>query len=109
LNQTAPEAANNSPQLALRISGCCRQFHQRNYSPVPLVQRRKDPPFRRRQPIPPPTLEHKREVLPIYTGINIHQIRCEDLGTAAPAETSPRSTWRKQAKVLQIALSHPSS
>jgi hypothetical protein len=92
-NQAAPEAVNNSAQLVLRILGCCREFRQRNYSPVPLVQRRKNLPFRWRQPMPLPTLEDKREVVPIYARISIHQIRGRDLGTAAPAVTSRKSAW----------------
>jgi hypothetical protein len=92
-NQVAPEALNNSAQLVLRILGCCCEFRQRNYSPVPLVQRRKNLPFHRRQPMPLPTLEDKREVLPIYARISIHQIRGRDLGTAAPAVTSRKSAW----------------
>jgi hypothetical protein len=91
-NQAAPEAVNNSGQVVLRILGCCREFRQRNYSPVPLVQRRKSLPFGRRQPMPPPTLEDNREVLPIYARISIHQIRGRDLGAAAPAVTSRKST-----------------
>jgi hypothetical protein len=47
-NQAAPEALNNSAQLVLRILGCCCEFRQPNYSPVPLVQRRKNLPFHRR-------------------------------------------------------------
>jgi hypothetical protein len=92
-NQAAPEAVNNSAQLVLRILGCCREFRQRNYSPVPLVQRRKNLPFRWRQPMPLPTLEDKREVVPIYARISIHKIRGRDLGTAAPTVTSRKSAW----------------
>jgi hypothetical protein len=96
-NQAAPKARNNSAQLALNILGCCLKLRQRNYSPVPLVQRRKDQPFHRRQPIPPPILENNREVLPIYTGISIHQIRDGDLGTAPPAKRllglAPIQAW----------------
>ena len=92
-NQAAPEALNNSAQLVPKILGCCCEFRQRNYSPVPLVQRRKNLPFHRRQPMPLPTLEDKREVLPIYARISIHQIRGRDLGTAAPAVTSRKSAW----------------
>jgi hypothetical protein len=43
--------------------------------------------------MPLPTLEDKREVLPIYARISIHQIRGRDLGTAAPAVTSRKSAW----------------
>jgi hypothetical protein len=60
-----PKAVNNPAQLALWIARCCREFRWRNYSRVPLVQRRKDLPFLWCQPMPPPTLEDKREVLPI--------------------------------------------
>jgi hypothetical protein len=44
-----------------------REFHQGNYSLVPLVQRRKDLPFRGRQRVRAAPLEDQREVLPIYT------------------------------------------
>jgi hypothetical protein len=45
--------------------------------------------------MPPPTLEDKREVLPIYTGINVDQIRGGDLCAAASAETPPGWTWHE--------------
>jgi hypothetical protein len=43
--------------------------------------------------MPLPTLEDKREVLPIYARISVHQIRGRDLGTASPAVTSRKSAW----------------
>jgi hypothetical protein len=45
--------------------------------------------------MPPPTLEDKREVLPIYTGINVDQIRGGDLCAATSAETLPGWTWHE--------------
>ena len=88
-NQAAPEAVDLCAYPALSISGRCRELRNRNDSTVPLVQRREELPFRRRQLMPPPTLEDKREVLPIYTGINVDQIRGGDLCAAASAEAPP--------------------
>jgi hypothetical protein len=81
--------------VALSNSGRCRELRERNDPPVPLVQRREELPFRRRQLMPSPTLEDKREVLPIYTGINVDQIRGGDLCAAASAEKPPRWTWHE--------------
>ena len=46
-NQAVPKAVNDPAQLALGILGCCGEFHGRNYSPMPLVQRGEDLPFLR--------------------------------------------------------------
>src|SRR5258707_15551222 len=88
-DQAAPEAVDMRAYVALSNSGRCRELRERNDPPVPLVQRREELPFRRRQLMPAPTLNDKREVLPIYTGINVHQIRGGDLCAAASAETPP--------------------
>jgi hypothetical protein len=56
---------------------------------VPLVQRRKEPPFCRRQLLAPPALKDKREVLAIHTRIGIHQIRSRYLSAAASTEARP--------------------
>lgn len=87
--QTAPEAVDLCAYLALSISGRCCELRDWNDPPVPVVKRREELPFRRRQLMPPPTLEDKREVLPIYTGINVDQIRGGDLCAAASAEAPP--------------------
>jgi hypothetical protein len=63
-SQTAPKALYKSAQFVLGISGRCRELRERNDPPVPLVQRREQSPFRRRQLTSLPTLEEKREVLP---------------------------------------------
>jgi len=85
-------------KVALGISGRCRKLRQRNDPPVPLVQRCKEPPFCRRQLLPPPALEDKREVLPIYTRISIHQIRGCYLGATASAE--PRA-WHEPPLIIK--------
>jgi hypothetical protein len=54
--------------FALSISGRCRELCRWNDPPVPLVQRREELPFRRRQLMPEPTLKDKREVLLIHRG-----------------------------------------
>jgi hypothetical protein len=81
-DQAAPEAGDLCAYFALSISGRCRELCRRNDPPVPLVQRREELPFRRRQLMPEPTLEDKREVLPIHPGINVHQIRGGDFCAA---------------------------
>jgi hypothetical protein len=74
------------------ISGRCRELRERNDPPVPLVQRREQSPLRRRQLTSLPTLEEKREVLPIYARIGVHQVRGGDLCATAPAEAPPGQT-----------------
>jgi hypothetical protein len=91
-SQAAPEALYKSAQFVLGISGRCRELRERNDPPVPLVQRREELPFRRRQLMPEPTLEDKREVLPIYARIGVHQVRGGDLCATAPAEAPPGQT-----------------
>ena len=59
--------------------------------------------------MPLPTLEDKREVVPIYARISIHQIRGRDLGTAAPATNVPKiGLALTHPKVLQFVSSPPS-
>jgi hypothetical protein len=94
-NQAAAEAVDLRAYLALSISGRCREFREWNDAPVPLIQRREELPFRRRQLMLPPTLEDKREVLPIDTGINVDQIRGGDLCAAASTETPPAWAWHE--------------
>jgi integrase len=89
-SQIAPEPLDKPAQLALIISGGSHKFGERNNPPVPLIQRGEEPPFCRRQLIPPPTLEDEREVLPIYARIRIHQISGRDLRTTASAEAAPK-------------------
>lgn len=94
-NQAAPEAVDLCAYVALSNSGRCRELRERNDPPVPLVQRREELPLRRPQLMPPPTVEDEREVFPIYTGINVDQIRGGDLCAAASAETPPGWTWHE--------------
>jgi hypothetical protein len=94
-NQAAPEAVDVCAHVARSHSDRCRELRERNDPPVPLVQRREELPFRRRQLMQAPTLNDKREVLPIYTGINVHQIRGGDFCAAASAETPPGRTWHE--------------
>jgi hypothetical protein len=91
-SQAAPEALYKSAQFALGISGRCRELRERDDPPMPLVQRREQSPFRRRQLTSLPTLEEKREVLPIYARIGVHQVRGGDLGATAPTEAPPGQT-----------------
>jgi hypothetical protein len=91
-SQAPPKALYKSAQFALGISGRCRELRERNDPPVPLVQRREQSPFRRRQLTSLPILEEKREVLPIYARIGIHQVRGGDLCATAPAEAPPGQT-----------------
>jgi hypothetical protein len=102
-NQAAPEAINNSVQLALSISGRCRELCQRNDPPVPLVERRKESPFCWRQLMPPAILEDKREVFPIYVRISIHQIRGGDLGAARGAKARPQQRSSSASESREMA------
>ena len=86
LSQASSEPKDKPAQFALGMPGRCRELREWNNPSVPLVQRREQKPFRQRQLTPPLTLEDKREVLPIYTRINVHQIRNCDLCAAASAE-----------------------
>jgi len=88
--QIVPESLDKPTQLAFIISGGSRKFGERNNPPVPLIQRGEEPPFSRRQLVPPPTLEDEREVLAIHARISIHQISGRDLRTTASAEAAPR-------------------
>src|SRR5262249_7424978 len=88
--QIVPEALDKPTQLAFIISGGSRKFGERNNPPVPLIQRGEEPPFSRRQLMPPPTLEDEREVLAIHARISIHQISGRDLRTTASAAAAPR-------------------
>jgi hypothetical protein len=111
-DQAAPEAGDLCAYFALSISGRCRELCRRNDPPVPLVQRREELPFRRRQLMPEPTLEDKREVLPIHPGINVHQIRVGDFCAAASAETPPGWTYLRQRlgdepRRVRVAVSRP--
>ena len=109
-SQAAPKALYKSAQFALGISGRCRELRERNDPPVPLVQRCEQSPFRRRQLTSLPTLEEKREVLPIYARIGVHQVRGGDLCATAPAEAPPGQTcheylWSSIRYVKAIGIS----
>ncbi len=91
-SQAALETLDLSAQPVLGNSGRCCELCERNDSSVPLVQRREQLPFRRRQLALPPVLEDKREVTPIYIRIYVHQISGGDLCAAASAEPPPGRT-----------------
>jgi hypothetical protein len=99
-NEAAPEALDKCAYIPLGVPGRCRELRERNDPPVPLVQRRKEPPFCRRQLMPPPTLKDKREMLPIYARISVHQIGGGDLSAAASAETPPGLTWHEHVRFI---------
>jgi hypothetical protein len=101
LNEPVSEATDKPVKVALGISGRCREFRQRNDPSVPLVQRRKEPPFCRRQLLAPRAPKDKREVLAIYTRIGIHQIGGRYLSAAASTEARPGPTSHKPPLVIK--------
>jgi hypothetical protein len=98
LNQASPEPKGEPAQFALGIPGRCRELGEWNNPSVPLIQRREQNPFCQRQLTLSLTLEDKREVLPIYTRISIHQIRCGDLSAASSAEAPPGLTGHEDPR-----------
>jgi hypothetical protein len=79
----------------LGIAGRCRKLRDWNDPPVPLIQCRKQSPFRRRQLTSLSALKENREVLAIYPGINVHQVRSGDLCATASAEAPLGQTCHK--------------
>jgi hypothetical protein len=71
---------------ARRHPGGFCDFGSGDDSPVTLVQRGTEPPFRRRSLAPAPVDEHERKVRTIDSRIEIHQIRGGDLSATATAK-----------------------
>jgi hypothetical protein len=53
--------------------------------------------------MPPAILEDKREVLPIYARISIHQIRGGDLGAARGAKARPQQRSSSASESREMA------